>query len=81
MEITFRFFASLSERTGATEGKVDLPGDATVRDLWDELGSRFPTLAEIGFTPMVACDMEYADWESPLRGVREVAFLPPVSGG
>jgi molybdopterin converting factor small subunit len=30
---------------------------------------------------MVACDMNYADWETPVVGVREIAFLPPFSGG
>jgi molybdopterin converting factor small subunit len=30
---------------------------------------------------MAACDREYATWDRPLAGVREVAFLPPVSGG
>jgi molybdopterin converting factor subunit 1 len=81
MQVRFRLFASLSERTGTAEGNMELPGDATVRDLWEALCSRFPALAETGFVPMAACDMEYADWDLALEGVDEVAFLPPVSGG
>jgi len=30
---------------------------------------------------LVACDVEYRDWSAKLDGVREVAFLPPISGG
>lgn len=81
MEVRFRLFASLSEKAGATEGMVTLPENATVRDLWGELVSRFPALADTGFVPLVACDMEYAGWDSSLEDVAEVGFLPPVSGG
>ncbi len=81
MEIQYRLFASLAEKAGTADGAVELPAGATVRDLWDELGRRFPVLQDTGFRPMAACDMEYADWDSTLDGVDQVAFLPPVSGG
>jgi molybdopterin synthase sulfur carrier subunit len=29
----------------------------------------------------VALDCEYADWDRPLGDARELAILPPVSGG
>jgi molybdopterin synthase sulfur carrier subunit len=29
----------------------------------------------------VALDCEFADWDSPLGSARELAILPPVSGG
>ncbi len=81
MEIRYRLFSSLAEKTGTADGVVTLPAGATVRDLWAELGRRFPVLEDTGFRPMAACDMEYADWDSALDGVDQVAFLPPVSGG
>lgn len=81
MEIRFRLFASLSESAGVSRGSLDLPDGSTVRDLWNALGARFPALSQIGFVPLIACDMEYSDWDRPLHGVDEVAFLPPVSGG
>ena len=81
MDVRFRLFASLAEKAGATEGVVHLSVGATVREAWEELGRRFPALVDTGFVPMVACDMEYAGWDSSLGDVSEVAFLPPVSGG
>ena len=81
MEVRYRLFASLSEKAGRAEGTVQVSGNATVRDVWDELAGQFPALADTGFVPMVACDMEYAGWDSSLKDVSEVAFLPPVSGG
>ena len=46
-----------------------------------QLVERHPRLAELSYRPLVACDLDYSDWDRPLQGVREVAFLPPVSGG
>jgi molybdopterin converting factor small subunit len=45
------------------------------------LVARHPALDAIGYRPLVACDLEYSSWDRALDGVREVAFLPPVSGG
>ena len=29
----------------------------------------------------VAVDREYADWDEPIGEAKELAFIPPVSGG
>jgi molybdopterin synthase sulfur carrier subunit len=81
MEVQVRYFASLTDKTGIGSEAVAIDESASVADLWVELVRRHPGLSETGFKPMVACDMEYADWNDALKGVREVAFLPPVSGG
>jgi molybdopterin synthase sulfur carrier subunit len=81
VKLEVRFFASLAERTGCSRETIDLAGVGDVAALWDELARRHPGLGELSYRPMVACDLRYADWSSSLEGVREVAFLPPVSGG
>lgn len=81
MRLTVRYFASLVDRTGLSEEPVEIDSPADVHALWKLLVTRHPSLGEIGFRPLVACDLEYADWERELDGVAEVAFLPPVSGG
>jgi molybdopterin synthase sulfur carrier subunit len=81
MTIDVRFFASLADSTGAAETRVELPAGSDVAALWRTLVERFPDLGAAGFRPLVACDMEYARWDASLDGVREVAFLPPLSGG
>ena len=81
MKIEVRFFASLVEQTGATVEVVDVPEGTDVEGLWSVLEQRHPSLAAIRYRPMAACDLVYADWGKSLDGVREVAFLPPVSGG
>lgn len=81
MTLEVRYFASLAERTGCRSERIELPDGTDVAGLWDRLAERHAGLDTLGYRPLVACDLEYAGWDRALDGVREVAFLPPVSGG
>jgi molybdopterin synthase sulfur carrier subunit len=79
--VEVRYFASLAQRAGCAKETVEVQDGADVAALWQVLERRHPELAGVGFRPLAACDLTYADWDRRLDGVREVAFLPPVSGG
>jgi molybdopterin synthase sulfur carrier subunit len=79
--VEVRYFASLAERAGCRSERVEVEPATDVGGLWRLLTERHPRLDEVGFRPLVACDLEYSAWDRPLDGVREVAFLPPLSGG
>lgn len=83
MTVTVRYFAWLRERVG-TESETVASGAGTVRELVEDLKSRDERYA-LAFADMravrVAIDQELADAETPLDGVREVAFFPPMTGG
>ena len=81
MFVEVRYFASLVERTGCSSERVEIDDGTDVVRLWDLLVVRHPELSGIGFRPLAACDRAWVGWESVLDGVREVAFLPPLSGG
>ncbi len=81
MQVEVRYFASLKDQTGCTSESVQIEDAADIEVLWGLLVERHPGLGRLGFRPMVACDLVYAEWSQNLEGVREVAFLPPVSGG
>jgi molybdopterin converting factor small subunit len=81
VKIEVRYFASLVDRTGVDVETIEVAPDDDIATLWARLVERHPKLAGIGFRPMAACDMEYSGWDRPLGEVKEVAFLPPVSGG
>ena len=81
MVVEIRYFASLAQHAGCSRESVELRAGAAVTALWRMLEQRHPGLADIGFRPLVACDLSYAGWDHALEGVREVAFLPPFSGG
>ena len=81
MRIDVRFFASLADGAGTALETVDVPAGTDVAGLWRLLAARHPAFASMTYRPMAACDLDYADWGRVLDNVREVAFLPPVSGG
>ena len=78
------YFAWLRERVGTGEEEVE-PGEAaTAGELVRTLIARdaryaraFEDLASV----RVAVDQQMGDLETPIRGAREVAFFPPVTGG
>ena len=81
MTVRVLYFASLRDRTGRRDEALEVEPATDVASLWARLQEMHPRLREVAFRPMVACDRSYAGWDTRLDGVREVAFLPPVSGG
>ena len=78
MKLTF--FGRLREAVGA--GEVDRSPPTNVVDceslrVW--IGAEFPALLDPKVR--IAIDDVIASGAAPIKGVREVAFLPPVSGG
>jgi molybdopterin synthase sulfur carrier subunit len=77
------YFAWVRERIGIPREKVETSA-ATVADLLTELRLREERY-ELAFSDLtalrVAVDQKLADFDAPLKGVREVAFFPPMTGG
>ena len=77
------YFAWVRERIGLPREKVETSA-ATVADLVTELRLREERY-ELAFSDLtalrVAVDQKLADFDAPLKGVREVAFFPPMTGG
>lgn len=77
------YFAWLRERIGIPREQVETSA-ATVADLVAELRLREERY-ELAFSDLtalrVAVDQKLADFDAPLKGVREVAFFPPMTGG
>lgn len=82
-EIRVLYFAWLRERVGMSSETVTTAAP-DVTALVDELRGREERY-EAAFADLsalrVALDQEEADFASPLAGVREIAFFPPVTGG
>ena len=77
------YFAWVRERIGVPRETVET-GAETVAVLVEELRAREERYAA-AFADLsalkVALDQELADFDAPLKGVREVAFFPPMTGG
>jgi sulfur-carrier protein len=85
MPVKILYFAWLREKTGKAEEIIDLPADVqTVGDLVEWLKQRGPEYADAFARPGVvraAIDQHHVRPDARLRGAREVAFFPPVTGG
>ena len=81
--LDLRYFAWLRERIGLPGECVETSA-ATVAELVDELRTREEryafALSDLSAV-RVAVDQELADLDTPLKGAREVAFFPPMTGG
>ncbi len=76
MNVTVKLFASLRERAGANEVRLELPEGAVVSDALHELREISGDVEVV-----MAVNREYADRETILRAGDELALIPPVSGG
>ena len=77
------YFAWIRERIGLPKEQVETQA-ATVSDLIEELRAREDRY-DVAFSDLtavrVALDQELCEFDTPLAGVREVAFFPPMTGG
>jgi molybdopterin converting factor subunit 1 len=81
MKLAVQLFARARDLAGAGQITVELPAQATVRDLRKQLGKTCPALDSLLPHCALAVDNEYAGDSAVLSSTSEVALLPPVSGG
>ena len=79
------YFAWVRERIGKSEESLEPPASAvTVGDLIAWLASRGEEYAHAFEKPRVirtAIDKVHAGPEAAIRGAKEIAFFPPMTGG
>ena len=81
MRIKVLFFATLRERAGAKTVEVEIPANATVRRLKDQVAHDFPDLHQSLETALVSINHEFAFDDALIPINAEIALFPPVSGG
>ena len=80
MTVTVLLFASYADAVGRSTIELELEGDATVRDVIDQVRALGDASA-LPPSPMVAVNEQYASRDRVLRGGDEIALIPPVAGG
>lgn len=76
-----RLFAGLHQLIGERELEMQLPDGATIAQLRDRLGERYPVVNALLPTLVCAIDEEYVEPSQTLHEGDHVALIPPVSGG
>lgn len=76
MQVKVLVFAHLQDQLGFHERLVECAAEDSPRQILEGISP--------GFDPQglrAAVDLEYTDWDAPLGEARELAVIPPVSGG
>jgi molybdopterin converting factor subunit 1 len=81
MTIRVLLFAAAKESVGQDSVTVDLDGGSNVADLRKQLATEYPVLAELVSRSFIAVDQQFAADEMPIVDAKEIALIPPVSGG
>jgi len=76
MSIEVKFFASLRERLGRSDARLEAVEAATVAQVWQQC-----TDQDLPPNILMAVNLEYVQASHPVRDGDEVAFFPPVTGG
>jgi len=85
MSVRLVYFAWVREKIGRTDELVDLPAEiATAKDLiaWLKArGGEYAAAFEREDVIRVAVDQAHVKPSASIRGAREIALFPPVTGG
>lgn len=85
MTLTLRYFAWVRERIGKPEEVIEVPSNiATVGELMAWLASRGEEYAHAFKNLNViraAIDQKHVRADAAIKGAREIAFFPPMTGG
>jgi molybdopterin converting factor small subunit len=81
MLVTVSFYSYFKDFTGCAQATETLPDGATLNDLLDTLCARFPKLAPMRNSALMAVGVEYQPRDYVLQPGDEVSLFPPVQGG
>ena len=81
MKVRAQFYAQLRELVGNHELEVELPQDATVRELLEKVYAQKPSLRGHDKSILVGAGLEFVDRNYKLNPGAEIAIMPPVQGG
>ncbi|HVW11547.1 MAG TPA: molybdenum cofactor biosynthesis protein MoaE [Bryobacteraceae bacterium] len=81
MEIRVLFFGLLKEICGMAEDRLQAPEGVAAGFVFDHYAARYPKLAGMAGSIVIARNREFTDRGQMLQDGDEIALLPPVSGG
>lgn len=81
MSLNILLFAAARDEIGSDYVEIDVPDNATAGDVLNKLSELSPFMAELVPYCRLAIDERYAEASASIHGAREIALIPPVSGG
>ncbi len=81
MNIHVTFYSYFKDLTGCASASETLADGATLGELHERLMTRFPKLAEMKKSTLIAVGVDYQTRDYQLKDGDEVSLFPPVQGG
>jgi molybdopterin converting factor small subunit len=81
MRIPVSFYSYFKDLTGCAQITETLADGSTIDDLFKQLMTRFPKLAAMQRSTLIAVGVEYQDRSYILKDGEDVSLFPPVQGG
>lgn len=81
MSVTVHFYSYFKDLTGCAQTAEEVVPGSTIADLQEKLGARFPKLAAMQNSTLIAVGVDYQPKTYVLQGGDEVSLFPPVQGG
>jgi molybdopterin converting factor small subunit len=81
VSVTVSFYSYVKDLVGSAQTTESLPDGSTLNDLFKQLANRFPKLAALEKSLLLAVGLEYQPRSYALKDGDEVSLFPPVQGG
>jgi molybdopterin converting factor small subunit len=81
MRVRVFFYSYFKDLTGGAETSLELPEGSSLDDLFKQLAARFPKVAALEKSTLMAVGVDYQPRSHVLREGDEVSLFPPVQGG
>ena len=81
MSVTVSFYSYFKDLTGCASTTELLPDGSTLNDLYEKLSERFPKLAAMQKSTLIAVGVEYRERSYIWKEGDEFSLFPPVQGG
>jgi molybdopterin converting factor small subunit len=81
MQVPVHFYSYFKDVTGCAETFEAIPEGSTLTDILKKLFQRFPKLAAMERSMLVAVGVDYQPRNYVLKNGDEVSLFPPVQGG
>ena len=81
MRVTVCFYSYFKELAGCAQTSEELAEGGTLGVLYKQLAGRFPKLAAMERSTLMAVGVDYQDRDHVLNDGDEVSLFPPVQGG
>jgi len=81
MQIGVNFYSYFKDLAGCSRWVETLPEGGTLDDLYRQIAQRFPKVAALEKSTLMAVGVDYQRRDYRLKDGDEVSLFPPVQGG